>query len=82
MLRLAWFVGRNGEPLLPTGANGAAFNLVGGTFKVGDVLRVRVQVSDRDLDRSRRQFAACPDDGPCAASSGCPQRVTWTVTYQ
>ena len=52
------------------------------TYSLGDAVKVRVQIRDRDTKRSEAAFFRCGDADTCSAdSNGCFQRWTWTVKF-
>jgi hypothetical protein len=83
---MQWFVAGSG----PTGveyplalADYPNFVLDTEPYAFGEVVKVRVEIHDRDAARSRQGFLACGDADTCtlpnAFRSPCFQRVTWTV---
>jgi hypothetical protein len=81
--RFDWFVaGATGKfTLVQTGAPNT-FHLAGDAFRLGDVARVRVQIRDRDNQRSQLEFDKCGDADTCPPTgSTCIQRFTWNVDW-
>jgi hypothetical protein len=77
-----WLESTNGAPFAPFSDDFPRAPL--GAGRLGDVVRVRLEIRDRDTDRSAKEFLACGDADVCftgAESDGCFQRVTWTVSY-
>jgi hypothetical protein len=61
-----------------------SFELFHVNFIPGDKVRLRLEVHDRDINRSQKAFLACGDADVCTQMSlihpdTCFQRVTWTV---
>jgi hypothetical protein len=53
-----------------------------GLYKIGDNVKVRVEVSDRNL-KNDAALAGCDDkDDTCQAVPGCFQRATWSVDFR
>jgi hypothetical protein len=83
LLRFAWFVGVNEGPLAPVNNNGERrYAIPEGTYRLGDTVRVRVQISDRLTERASREFLSCGDAAFCPLADECFQRATWTVSYR
>ena len=88
-----WFIDRgDGNGLNPTWEDLSWFQIDPKEFQTGDQVRVRLQITDADTDRSAKEFQACTDDtcssgvenDSCAAPEDhviCYQRMTWTVNF-
>jgi hypothetical protein len=79
---MQWFQSIDGGPFAPMTKDFPSFNVTGASF--GDVVKVRLEVHDRNTDRSAKEFAACGDADVCSMPSlihpdTCIQRMTWTV---
>jgi hypothetical protein len=77
-----WLVSVNGGDFVLMQKDFPSFPL-GSGFSFADVVRVRLEIRDRDTERSAKEFLACDKD-VCSAPSlihpdACIQRVTWTV---
>ncbi len=80
--QFSWFVGVGMEPLEFRDRNFPSLTLPADAFTIGDEIQVRVEIQDRKLAKVRAILDACdPKAATCAGSSGCLQRVTWTVRY-
>jgi hypothetical protein len=71
-----------GGPFVPMTKDFSMFNVTGATF--GQTVRVRLEIHDRNVDRTATEFQACGDADVCAVPSlihpdTCIQRMTWTV---
>jgi len=81
---IEWFVSVNKGAFMLMSTGFASFQLPG-TFTFAQDVRVRVQIHDRDTDRSAQEFLNCGDDADkCSLPSmfdpdGCIQRKTWAV---
>jgi hypothetical protein len=80
---LQWFVSEAGGPFVLREKDFPSFPLPQ-VYSFGDAVRVRLEIRDRDIERSAKAFLACGDADVCtqpnAIHSGtCFQRVTWTV---
>ncbi|HEV3030796.1 MAG TPA: hypothetical protein VG319_04100, partial [Polyangia bacterium] len=80
---MQWFVSEAGGPFVLREKDFPSFQLPQ-VYSVGDVVRVRLEISDRDTERSAQAFLACGDADVCTQPSAihpgtCFQRVTWTV---
>jgi hypothetical protein len=80
---MQWFVSESGGPFVLREKDFPSFQLPQ-VYSVGDVVRVRLEISDRDTERSAKAFLACGDADVCTQPSAihpgtCFQRVTWTV---
>jgi hypothetical protein len=85
---MQWFVTQaNGSSFAPAQKDPfPTFSLNPLAFSFGDVVRVRLEISDRDTERSAKAFLACGDADTCTLPSlihpdTCFQRVTWTVRF-
>ena len=81
---MQWFLSEDGGPFMPVEKDFPSFSFNPAAFSFGDVVRVRLEIHDRDTDRSAKEFLACGDADVCSAPSlihpdACIQRVTWTV---
>ncbi len=78
-----WYVSTDGQqfqfvnndyPTLPLASTGL--------YKTGDIVKVRVEVSDRNPTNDAA-LAGCADtNDSCQSVSGCFQRVTWSVDFR
>jgi hypothetical protein len=80
---MQWFVSEGGGPFVLREKDFPSFPLPQ-VYSVGDVVRVRLEISDRDTERSAKAFLACGDADVCTQPTAihpgtCFQRVTWTV---
>ena len=80
---MQWFVSEAGGPFVLREKDFPSFPLPQ-VYSFGDIVRVRLEISDRDTERSARAFLACGDADVCTQPSAihpgaCFQRVTWTV---
>ena len=76
-----WYVGRAGEPLVYQDNDFHSLDLAPGTFSLGDVGSVRVEIHDRNTRAIDNVLLGCGDSDVCAARSGCFQRVSWKIEY-
>jgi hypothetical protein len=80
-----WFTKTANDSSFALAAKGFPnFSLTSFNLSFGDVVRVRLEIGDRDTDRSAKAFLACGDADTCSLPSlihpdTCLQRVTWTV---
>jgi len=77
-----WFLGPESGPFerqVGSGLN-AFFQVPPGRFRVGDRVKVRVEIADRNALRSQQRLSDCQTD-TCTDGAGCRQRMTWSVTY-
>jgi len=58
------------------------YDIPEGTFPVGETVRVRVEISDRNAAAIRKILDSCADQDVCAARPGCFQRFTWKIEYR
>jgi hypothetical protein len=85
MLHLRWLQSDpNGTSFALALTDFPLFTLPTGEFTFGDLVRVRLEVLDRDTKRADDAFRACGNADTCTAVSlihpaPCFQRVTWTV---
>lgn len=80
--QFSWFVGRGGDPLVYVGHDFNEYTIPARTFRLGDEVRVRVEVRDRDGARIDTLLLSCSDEAPaCGSVAGCYQRVTWRVAF-
>jgi hypothetical protein len=82
LLHFAWSVGPSDQALAFVDDDSPTLTIAGGAHRVGDEVRVRVEISDRKTDRSRLEFLSCGDSAICPAANACFQRMTWTVSYR
>ena len=80
---LQWFVSEAGGPFVLREKDFPSFQLPQ-VYSFGDVVRVRLEIGDRDTERGAKAFLACGDADVCTQPSlihpgACFQRVTWTV---
>lgn len=81
--RFDWAWARGDESMMYLNNRDLAwFDFPGNTFKIGDTVRVRVEVSDRNRPATERILLSCMDQDVCAARPGCFQRVTWKIEYR
>ena len=80
MLHFRWSLSRDGEPFVPVGAD---FNFLplDSNQTPGSIVKVRLEVLDRNPATATALFG-CQDEDFCAATSGCFQRVSWSISYQ
>jgi hypothetical protein len=78
-----WFVARGAEAFVRFENDLSTFSLPARQFGVGELVRIRLEVADRNRDTISRSLLSCAAD-LCELSpgSGCFQRVTWTVEYR
>jgi hypothetical protein len=81
---MQWFLSEGSGPFMPVEKDFPSFSFNPAAFSFGDVVRVRLEIQDRDTERSATEFLACGDADVCSAPSlihpdACIQRVTWTV---
>jgi hypothetical protein len=85
--RFDWFVKdpKSGAFRLFQSGPSNTFHMSSDGFILGDEAFVRVQIRDRDADRSQLQFEKCGPDAPkCAADDRTPpcfQRWTWKTSF-
>jgi hypothetical protein len=78
----SWFLGTGTEPLEFLGRDSFVYTVPADRFSVGVDARVRVEISDRNQEATRRILDACGDEPLCAARTGCLLRMTWKITYR
>ncbi|HEY2903239.1 MAG TPA: hypothetical protein VGL59_21835 [Polyangia bacterium] len=92
-LQFSWSTARNTDPLVFVGIGGATLPLLTLNFRVGDKVRVRVEIADRNNSKEIQDvLAGCNDQDVCDAPAtraynippraGCHLRVTWNVEYR
>jgi len=77
----SWFEGLNSGALAHTAETFLHHEIRPLRYTLGDRVKVRVEVRDRNVERINKHFATCGDADVCADRPGCPQRVTWTIQY-
>jgi len=82
---MQWLVSEGGGPFALREKDFPSFPLPL-VYSFVDVVRVRLEIHDRDTDRSAKAFLACGDADVCTQPSlihpaACFQRVTWTVRF-
>jgi hypothetical protein len=79
--RFSWFVGVNNDPVVYRDNSGfPLLSIFPSDVRPGDVLRVRVEIHDRNVAAIDRILAGCGDDEAiCPPASTCYQRKTWRV---
>jgi hypothetical protein len=84
---MQWFESDDGGAFRLVESNFPSHTLHYASYIPGDEVRLRLEVSDRETQRSADGFAACKDDDVCTEPNlihpnACFQRVTWTVKVQ
>lgn len=78
--KFSWFRGSESGDLQPLNETNNYYSLEQAGHYVGEKVRVRVEISDRNEVRARKLLADCKDD-ICASRPGCRQRMTWLLEY-
>lgn len=78
--KFAWFRGSAAGELQPLNDTTNFYQLEQANHYVGEKVRVRVEIADRNEVRARKLLADCKDD-ICTSSPGCRQRMTWLIEY-
>jgi hypothetical protein len=81
---LQWFVEAPGSDTFAPRGGFPSFPFNPAAFSFGDIVRVRLEIQDRDTVRGAQEFLACGNADVCSApnkvhTDACLQRVTWTV---
>jgi hypothetical protein len=76
-----WFVIEAGGAPVLRKADSPTFRIFANERRLGDVIKVRLEIRDRQTTRSAAHFAACNNADTCMTTEGCYQRWTWTVRY-
>jgi hypothetical protein len=82
---MQWFVSTDGATYVPVESDFPSYSINPAAYSPTDTVHVRVEVHDRDTQRSQREFDACGNKADfCSETSAihpdtCFQRVTWTV---
>jgi hypothetical protein len=78
-----WFLGPEAGPLerqAPNGSLNALLPVPPFRYRVGDRVKVRVEIADRNALRSQQFLSDCQTD-ICISREGCRERMTWLITY-
>ncbi len=81
MLHFHWYISKNGEPFLPVG-NDFNFLPLDSNQAPGSLVKVRLEVMDRNPATATALFGCAADKDFCAAVAGCFQRVSWSIEYR
>jgi hypothetical protein len=76
-----WFVGPKDGDLQMLTADGVYYEIPAFSYNVGDEIRVRVEVLDRNKQKIMDRFVGCKEMDTCGTEDGCLQRMTWLITY-
>ena len=82
----SWFIGHGTAPVVfQPGLDFPVLTIPFGTFTVGEVARVRVEIHDRNPQPINQILSACGDEAATCPTAGrvpgCTQRKTWTVQF-
>ncbi len=79
-----WYISRNGQPFVFYNNNFPSLTLAADTYGIGDSVKVRVEVLDRNPATAASLFGCGDDNDLCemVMGSGCFQRVTWSVDFR
>lgn len=83
--QFSWFIGTGATgPLVYVQNSGfPRLSIYPSDYRPGDVLRVRVEIHDRNVAAIDRVLSSCGDDEAiCPPASTCFQRKTWRVVIQ
>ncbi|HXI57678.1 MAG TPA: hypothetical protein VNO55_16550 [Polyangia bacterium] len=91
-LHFDWSVAKNGGDFVPQGLDLPRLSLHESQYRIGDKVRVRVQIRDRNNSEDiKNVLIGCNDADNCAVTTpnrafggraGCLLRVGWTVDYR
>jgi hypothetical protein len=82
-----WYVSVNNKPFELAQHDWEMLTVNKAAFSPLDTVKVRLEVHDRNTDRSAQEFLACGDADTCTSpslvhSGTCYQRFTWTLILQ
>jgi hypothetical protein len=77
-----WFVIEGAGPPVLKKASSSDYKILMNERRLGDVIKVRLEIRDRLTDRSAAHLFDCGNDDICKSTEGCYQRWTWTVKFQ
>jgi hypothetical protein len=91
-LHFDWSVAKNGGDFVPQGLDLSRLSLHESQYRIGDKVRVRVEIRDRNNGEDiKNVLIGCNDADNCAVTTpnrafggraGCLLRVGWTVEYR
>jgi hypothetical protein len=91
-LHFIWSVAKNGGDFVPQGLDLPQLSLHESQYRIGDMVRVRVEIRDRNNGSDiQNVLIGCNDADNCAVTTpnrafggraGCLLRVGWTVAYR